>query len=191
LFHFASDISAIILLLHIMHHSHSFGIYNNLERESSTEKPDNKQERHLSDRTKALVGEEDCDSKLLSLFLPASLRRHRFEKFMSLVPYAKVQPANTMEFPCSLEVYPQSEAAAISTPTQRGRAVMDTAASFIQINTVAIRFVGKHQCPRDVRMWFCLIIFCPVFWKKSDGITLAAKRAAVAWHFFSCKFLFQ
>jgi hypothetical protein len=64
---------------------------------------------------------------------------------------------------------------------------MDAAASFIQIDTVAIRFVGEHQCPRNIRMRFCFVVGGSVFCFKSDGITLATDGAAVAGYLSYCE----
>ena len=101
---------------------------------------------------------------------------------MSLIPYSKVQPAHEMQLPCCHEVYPGGKTAAISDPTQRRCMVMNAAASFIQIDTLAVRLVGKHQRSPDVRMGFCLVLFGSVFSLNSDGITLATQCAAVAWY---------
>ena len=103
---------------------------------------------------------------------------------MSLVPYAKVKPAQLVQLPCTLEVDTGRETAAIGGPAQRRCSIMDAATSLIQIDTLAIGFVGEHTRSWNVRMRFCPVVYDAVFRLKSDGVTLATKCAAVARHLF-------
>ena len=101
---------------------------------------------------------------------------------MSLIPYTNIQSVHEMKPSCRCEIYPQSEAAAISETAQRGCVIMDSAAISIQVNTFAIYLMSKHQCALYKWMRLGFILHRRVLILKSDGVSLAAEGTAITWN---------
>jgi hypothetical protein len=101
---------------------------------------------------------------------------------MPLIPHTNIHPPEIVQFCGSLEIQTESQAAAVSDPAERWRPIMDAAASIHYVDAFPIWLMGNHQCPRNIRMGFCLIAHLQILLFKPDGITLAAERATIAWH---------
>ncbi len=59
--------------------------------------------------------------------------------------------------------------------------VVDAASPLIEVDALAIGFVGQHGRAGNVRVWFRLIPFAELVFLEPDCISLATQSAAIAW----------